>query len=73
LHKLLDSPGDMALAGTFFQVLDGVVPKHTAESFLELGDAGQSQQRVMCFDSGLDIGLAESQMGQQEVSDQHEM
>ena len=73
MHKLLDFPGDRALAGTFFQALDGVLPKHTAERFLELRDAGQSQQRVMFFDGGLDIGLPESQMGQQEVSDQHEM
>jgi hypothetical protein len=40
---------------------------------LELGDAGQSKQHAVVLDGGLGIGLPESQVGPQEVSDQHEM
>ena len=48
------------------------MPETVAKRGLQLRDSGQSK-RLVGGETCLDIGLAQSQMGQQEVGDQHQV
>lgn len=73
LEELFDLLGDVAVVLAVFQAGHGVVEELASQELLQLRDAGESKRlcaiRRRCFF----IGRLGRRVGQQEVSDQHEM